>query len=92
VDLTERQEGILVAKVQRFEQQWLPRLLSIKEQVDHGERLNSLDLIFLQEVLQDTNNDQRYVSEHAEWQDMAARLIHLYNEITAKALENERKG
>lgn len=87
---SEREAGIIEVVVQRLEQQRLPRILDIKELVDRGERLSDLDISFLDEVLQDANDVKTFVDRHPEWQDLVARLAHLYNEITAKALANEQ--
>jgi len=89
---SEREAGIIEVVVQRLEQQRLPRILDIKELVDRGERLSDLDISFLDEVLQDANNVKTFVDRHPEWQDLVARLAHLYNEITAKALANEQSA
>lgn len=86
----EREAGIIEVVVQRLEEQRLPRLLDIKALVDRGERLSDLDINFLQEALQDANDVKAFVDVHPEWQDLAARMAHLYNEITAKALANEQ--
>lgn len=87
---SQREAGIIEVVVQRLEEQRLPRLLDIKDLVDQGERLSDLDINFLQEALQDANDVKAFVDTHPEWQDLAARMAHLYNEITAKALANEQ--
>ncbi|EXI92020.1 MAG: hypothetical protein AW12_00897 [Candidatus Accumulibacter sp. BA-94] len=33
---------------------------------------------------------QKVVSEHPEYQELAAKMANLYEEITAKGLENEK--
>jgi len=87
---SQREAGILEVIVQRLEEQRLPRLLDIKALVDRGERLSDLDINFLQEALQDANDVKAFVDAHPDWQDLAARMAHLYNEITTKALANEQ--
>ncbi len=83
-------EGVLAAVLERFEKQRLPRILDIKRLVDQGETLNEYDIEFLEEVLHDTKEYQPFVAEHAEYRDLFARTVHLYHEITSKALENEK--
>ena len=82
-------QGVLATVLERFEKQRLPRILDIKQLVDQGGTLNEYDIEFLEEVLHDTKEYQPFVAEHTEYRDLFARTVHLYQEITTKALENE---
>jgi hypothetical protein len=83
--------GLIQVLAERMENQRLPRALSLKEKVDQGETLNEFDLRFLTEVFKDAQHIQSLLQRHPEWQPLAAKMIHLYKEITDKALENEKK-
>ena len=87
---SEKDAGLIEVLVQRLEQQRLPRALDLKALVDRGERLSTLDIAFLDEALQDAIEVKPYFDQHPEWQDLAGRIVHLYKEITTKALENEQ--
>ncbi len=85
-------KGVLEAVMERFEKQRLPRILDIKKMVDNGETLNELDIAFLKEVLADTSQYKDFVDKHPEFQGLYTRVVHLYDQITSQALENEKKA
>jgi hypothetical protein len=89
-EATDKEAGIIQALVERLEKQRLPMAMALKAKVDQGELLNEADLAFLEEVFASTAQIKPLLDAHPEWQDLAAQMIGLYGEITAKALENEQ--
>jgi len=85
-----KDEGILQAILARLEHGRLPRLLDLKEKVDNGERLNRFDIEFLDRALDGAEDNAALIERHPEYQELSARLVHLYHEITEKALQNEQ--
>jgi outer membrane protein assembly factor BamA len=83
--------GISKVLIERFEHDRLPRILKIKEHVDQGHVLEETQIMFLQQVLEDAQKNQGFVDSIPECRVLFAKVIHLYHEITAKALGNESK-
>ena len=86
------ESGTIQVLLDRFNQQRLPQLLELKERVDRGEKLNELDIAHLQQAFSDSNQIKSIVDKHPELQSLVAKVIHLYKQISDKALENERNG
>lgn len=87
---TSHDAGVILALVERFNRQRLPRALELKARVDAGETLNDFDMHFLEEVFADARRIQPYAERHPEYLELVAKATHLYREILDKALENEK--
>ena len=83
--------GVLAVIVERMQEQRLPRALDLKDKVDLGGVLDEMDIEFLDRVFTDIDESKPLLRRHPEYRDLAARMMGLYREITAKALENEQK-
>ncbi len=87
-----KETGVLTALARRMVDERLPKALALKERVDRGEVLNELDLAFLEQVVQDARHIQPMMDANPRAKEVAARMLHLYHEITQKALDNEQAG
>ena len=86
------EDGVILALIERFEKQRLPRLKAIKEKTDSGELLDDGDVEFLDTVIHDAQQSKHLIDRHPEWQAFCATVVHLYETITEKALDNEKSS
>lgn len=84
--------GVILALMERFNEQRLPRALELKKRVEQGECLSESDIAFLDEVFKDANHVMPLVDKHPNLEPIATRAISLFKEITEKALENEKQS
>ena len=84
--------AVIYALIERFEKQRLPRLLEIKNRVDGGGVLTEIDIQFMFEIANDAQRSKRLIDRHPEWHSFCAEVIHLFEEVMEKALENETKS
>lgn len=87
-----KDKGISQVLLQRFAEFRLPRLLEIKEQLDAGGKLSNLDAEFLEEAIEDAQENKHFADDNPEVQALFAKTANLYTDITSKALDNEKKG
>lgn len=85
-------EGVIMAVLERFNSQRLPKALELKDRVDAGATLNDLDIRFLQDVMADAQRLTPLLDRHPKYHDLVGRAAQLYRQITEKALENEKNA
>lgn len=82
--------GVATVIIERLEKERLPRALDLKAKVDAGGRLDDMDIAFLERVFADSEDIKPLLDRHPEYNELASRMMRLYQEITAKGLENEK--
>lgn len=82
--------GMAMVVLERLEKERLPRALDLKGKVDGGERLDDMDIAFLERVFADMQDAKPFLARHPEFGELSARMANLYEEITAKGLANEK--
>jgi hypothetical protein len=86
----ERELGITTVILKQFTERTLPEVLWIKEKLDKGECLSEGDIEFLQRIFENAQKVTAETDNYPEYQSLYSKAIELYEEITAKALENEQ--
>jgi hypothetical protein len=84
--------GVIQTLLERLNSQRLPMALALKDKVDRGETLSEYDIKKLEEVFADAQAIQPMIGRHPEYQDLVARILHLYKDILDKAMGNEKKA
>lgn len=86
---SDKDASLIQVLAARLETQRLPRALALKKKVDGGERLNDLDIAFLEEVFNDSKRIKPMLDQYPEWHKLFIQLSGLYADIMSKARENE---
>ncbi len=86
------EDGTIAVLLKRAVERRIPNVLAIKERLEKGGTRSDLEITHLDEILTDRRKMQEMVNRHAEFRELAAKMISLYADITRMAVENEEKG
>lgn len=86
-----RDKGVAQVLLMRLENERLPYALKLKDKVDRGERLSDFDTQFLRRAVQEGREAHTLAAKLPQYQEVVNRMAALYEEITRKGAENEKK-
>ena len=84
--------GFATVLLERLEKERLPRAIDLQAKVDAGSRLDDMDIAFLDRVFADLEDAKPILARFPDYHELAARVVDLYEHITARALENEKSA
>ena len=82
--------GIAITLLDKFNEDTLPKALEIKQRLDRGEKLDHWDIEFLEQWFKRAEEIKPLVDRHPEYQEIYASAVHLYKQITDMAVVNEK--
>jgi hypothetical protein len=88
---TTTDEGTVAALLQRANRR-IPNLLAIRDRLSKGGTLGDIEIQRLESMIEGFSHSRALIDRHPEYQELVARVIALYKEITDLALANEEKG
>jgi hypothetical protein len=90
MDQKEKDKGLIMVLLERFNKQRLPRALALKEKTDAGELLDDYDHKYIKELQKDSSEVMLIIERNPEYKELAANIINLYKEIIEKDTENRK--
>jgi len=88
----DKDKGIILVLLERYNKQRYPRALALKKKVDSGEILSDYDHTFIKEVQEDAKRVKLLIERNPEYKDLAADILNLWNEIIEKDIENKKNA
>ncbi len=92
MDQKEKDKGVIMVLLERFNKQRLPRALALKKKVDSGELLDDYDHKYMQDLQKDVSEIRPIIERNPEYKDLAEDITNLWNEIIEKDIENQKKA
>ena len=87
----ESDEGTIAALLERANRR-IPNLLAIKERLENGDTLSALEIEEIGNMIESADHTRELVERHPEYQELAARMASLFEEITELAVANEEQA
>ena len=87
----ETDEGTITALLERLNRR-IPNLLAIKERLENGDTLSQMEIERLSGLIEDSDHSRDLVERYPEFQELAARVASLIEEITRLAVANEENA
>lgn len=81
-------EGTIAAILEQTKRR-IPNLLAIKKRLEDGDTLSKLEIERLGSHIKGSEHTRELIERHPEYQELAARVASLYQEITELAVANE---
>jgi hypothetical protein len=82
--------GIAMVMLQHLNEHRLPHALKLKDSVDNGALLTDYDREFLKEAAEEARFIPALLERQPQYEPLAHQVFSLFEQITAKALENEK--
>jgi len=82
--------GLITVLMEQFESRQLERALNLQRAVSAGARIEDHDWHFLEGACRQAVYTKSLVDAFPQYQPLFLQTVHLYKEISARALENER--
>ncbi len=92
MDQNEKDKGMIMVLLERFNKQRLPRALALKKKVDSGELLDDYDHKYIKELQKDAGEVMLIIERNPDYKDLAANIINLYKQIIEKDIENQKQA
>lgn len=83
--------GVSQVLAEQFVKYRLRFLLKVEAEVDSGHCLDDGEIELLSRIVERAHSFNRLVHEHPEYEELVAKVINLVNQITDKALANEKR-
>jgi hypothetical protein len=84
-------EGTIAALMKRVRRR-IPNLLAVKKRLEAGGTLGNAEITELGRMIKGASDTRALIERHPEYQELVAKMISLYGEITEMAVANEEKG
>ncbi len=89
MDKSKHDLGLIQAILEKLNTQSLPRLLTMKQHVDAGQKLDYLELYYLETSMSEVRFFLSLAERETEYLRLVSHVINLYSDIATEALKLE---